>query len=467
MNIQNELQNKKIAVVGVSVEGLETVKYLSKFGLSVTVCDKKNKAELGTIYQILVKLGVKLSLDNNYLQELKNFDIVFRTPGMPLWTREIMDAKDSGVVITSQTKFFFDHCPCPIIGITGTKGKGTTTTLIFEILKKAGKKVFIGGNIGQPPLSFIDQLEPSSYAVLELSSFQLEDLDKSPHVAVVLMTTQEHLASASRENPNYHRSVEVYRAAKANIVLHQMKGDFTIINADSPHSRLMAKKTKAQVYFFSKEYPVRGIYLKDRNNLITIHINGKDIFIGDVSKAILKGRHNRENMMAAALTGYLLGIDKEIIFSVLMSFEGLEHRLEFVKTIHGVEYYNDTFSTTPEPAIAAIRAFPDKSIILIAGGSDKGSDYSELGKTIVNSPVKSIILIGDMAEQIEQAIKIAGGGKEIIHLNKNPMEDIVKRAAEKGVQGDIVLLSPGCASFDMFKNYKERGRSFKDAVLAL
>lgn len=469
MDIHKKLQNyigkKSVCIVGISVEGVSTAKFLLKHHIPVTICDQKSKEELA-IYEELLTKGAKFILGTDYTDYIQKFDIVFRTPGMPLWHQTIVNAKKHGLEITSHTKLFFKLCPSSIIGVTGTKGKGTTTTLITEILKAGGIKAYVGGNIGTPPLEFIDQLESSSYAVLELSSFQLEDLEKSPHVAIVLMTTQEHLASASLESPNYHRSIDEYLSAKLNIVKHQTHDDIAIFNADYEGSRSMVSKTSAKTYFFSKEKEVIGAYLK-QGEILCLKTNHKEVIVGDVTHAQLKGRHNRENMMAASLVTYLLGIDPSIIYQTILGFKGLEHRLEFVRSVSGVDYYNDTFSTTPETTIAAIRAFPNKNIILIAGGSNKGSNYRELGKAIVESSVKSVLLIGDMANSIDEVIQEAGGGKEVIRLGKPSMKIIVEMANEKASDEDVVLLSPACASFDMFKNYKERGTLFKDEIEVL
>ena len=356
--------------------------------------------------------------------DLRKFDLVFRSPGF--WRLSPM-FKQTGAEISSVTKLFFDLCPAKIIGVTGTKGKGTTTTLIYKMLRAQGKRAFIAGNIGKPMLKLLPRLKPDDWVCLELSSFQLQDLTKSPHISVVLNITQDHL--------DIHRNLQEYRQAKTNIVRHQKQKDFAVLNADYATTKKLAALTKAKVYWFSSK---------------TLKI--------DRTKVKLRGSHNLENIAAAMTAAGLAGVSIKNQEKIIYSFAGLEHRLEPVRTVAGVQYFNDSFSTTPETAMAAIKSFTEP-MALILGGSDKGSDYRQLGRTISLQPnLKAVILIGQMGPVIKRFIKNYHG--LVVQGGKN-MKEIVKQSQNLAVRGEVIVLSPACASFDMFKNYKDRGNQFK------
>jgi len=475
MNTES-LKGKKIAILGFSIEGLSVARFLDRHGLSFTILEKNEPNKLLPEAQEFLKThDYRLITGASHLDRLSQFNLISRSQGIPLWNLKIAEAKRSGVEFTSVTKLFFDFCPGQIIGVTGTKGKGTTSTLIYEMLKASGFDVYLGGNIGQSPLDFIDKLKPSSWAVLELSSFQLEDLDRSPHVAVVLMVTSEHLASQAPDSPNYHRTLSEYLEAKKNLVRFQRSDDSVVINQDFEESRQTVKATPAQRYFFSvKETVEGGVYLFD--DWLEACLDKVCLRVCRRDEVFLRGEHNLQNILAAATTALILKADLDKVVDVIKTFKGLEHRLEFVREIDGVKFYNDSFSTTPETAIAAIRSFTEPKIIIL-GGSDKGSDYKELGQVIAQSEnVKAVILIGVTADKIKDSIWRGFRGLEDpkgnpieasrlkIVENLGSMKEVVKKASELGQSGDIVLLSPACASFDMFKNYKDRGQQFKDCV---
>jgi len=468
MEINNRFTGRKIAVLGLSTEGQTMIKYLRKHGVKIWACDKKEKKDLGKTYYRLKRLGAIFQLGPSYLDDLEKFDLVFRTPGMPLRLPQLKEARKRGIEVSSQIKLFFNLCPCPIIGVTGTKGKGTTVTLIGEILKNEGKKVFVGGNIGSPPIEFLDKLTPSSWVVLELSSFQLEDLTQSPNIAVVLNITSDHVAfPLSPDAPNYHLSWKDYVRAKKNIVRYQTKEDFALINADYEIPRSFIRETPAKIFYFSRKEEVsRGAYVQGGKIWLKVIDKARKARqeICRISEVGLRGVHNLENITASMVAASLAGVNLSSIRKTVLSFRGLEHRLELVKEAERVEYFNDSFSTIPETTIAAIRSFKEP-IILIAGGSEKGADYTELGKEIAKSTVRTLILIGEMAERIEEAV-MKSSKLRIIKGLKN-MKDIVKIAKKEAKPGDIVLLSPACASFDMFKNYKDRGEQFKYWVKSL
>lgn len=451
---ENQFRDQKVGVLGLGDENVALVEFLIKQGANVVVCDEKEKGELGEYYRRVKDLPVQFRLGPHYLDHLDDFVTVFRTPGLPYFNLKIQQAKKTGVKISSQTKLFFALCPSPIIGITGTKGKGTTTALIGEILKKAGRKVYVGGNIGNPPIVFLNQLTKDDLVVLELSSFQLQDLDKSPHIAVILDIKVDHL--------DYHKDEKEYIEAKRNILYHQVKKDFAIINADYLTSVEFAASTPGQIYWFSRRKSVDlGTFVL--NQQLILRSEDKEYPIIETNKVQLRGEHNLENICAAITASFLAGADMTSIQKAVSDFKGLEHRLEFVREINGVKFYNDSFSTTPDTTIAAIRAFSEP-IILLVGGSEKNADYSELSQVIKESSVKTVIAIGETAKKIIGQIKMLT--IEIIQGIK-PMDQAVKIAQELANPGDIVLLSPASASFDRFRNYKERGKIFREEVAKL
>ena len=469
MLIKSPYKNKQVAIVGLSTEGIDSVKFFVKEGAMVTCCDRRNKEQLGETYEMLDKQKVKFSLGPNYLDNLEKYDLIVRTPGAALFLPQLEEALKRKQIITSQIKLFFEECPCPVIGVTGTKGKGTTVSLICEILKNSGFVTHVGGNIGKPLLSSVRNIYKNHIVVLELSSFQLEDLDKSPHISVILNITQEHLNNMDPMATNYHKTRDDYVKAKENLIKHQKPADFCVINADFDTSKSFSKLTKAKTYWFSKQQQVQGVYVKSGEIILNLnHIKEK---IASVDRLLLRGRHNWENISAAILAAYLAGAKIKAIKSTVVSFKGLEHRLELVGEINQVKFYNDSFSTIPETTIAAIKAFSE-NIILIAGGSDKGSNYTQLGQDLINSRIKTLILIGLMASKIEDAIlqasrKLNQPVSFKIVRNLTNMQSIIDTAFNEAKQGDIVLLSPACASFDMFKNYKDRGNQFKYYVKEL
>ncbi len=424
-----DFKGKKIAVLGLGVEGESSVEFFKKQGAQVSVLDIKD--------------------NKGYLKDLNQYDIIVRSPGVRLDNLEILEGK-----VTSQTKLFFDLCPCSIIGVTGTKGKGTTSSLIYEMLKTEGKDAYLGGNIGVPPLTFLEKLTSGSIVVLELSSFQLIDLSKSPHIAVMLMTTSEHL--------DWHKDVLEYIDAKRNILRHQVESDFAIVNKDYPASRESDVYSSAQIFYVSREDEVmEGCFVKNEN--VTVRRGGVEQEIIETAEILLPGKHNLENVCAAAMAAILAGVSRKNIAQVLRTFKGLEHRLELAREVNGVRYYDDSFSTTPETAIAAIEAFTEPEI-LILGGSSKKSDFKELGQLIFEKPnIKAIIGIGVEWERIKESIGHQRAGLTYIEDCKN-MTEIIIAVSKIAEDGDVVLLSPACASFGMFENYKDRGEQFKKEV---
>lgn len=423
---------KKVAVIGLGIEGRDAVNYLLKQKAKVTLFDKKSENELD--FSGMDKEKIDLICGDNYLEDgINGFDIIVRSPGVYPYTREIIEAQKEGAVLTSAIKIFFDECPGKIIGVTGTKGKGTTSTLIYEILKDAGCDVYLAGNIGKPYLKLLPLLNKSSYVVMEMSSFQLIDMQKSPHIAVVLNITEDHM--------DWHKNSDEYIDAKKNIVRHQTSGDYAVLNDGYDLPRSFYKYTKAKILYSSKY----------------------NLALPEGTKFMLRGEHNLENIGAAISVARILKIPELTITKVVENFKGLEHRLEFVAEVSGVKYYNDSFATGPQPTMAAINSFTEPETIIL-GGSDKGLDFGELRKLIAGKEnVKNLILIGDIGEKIGGGIK----NKNIINLGHVSMIQIIDTARKVAKPGEVVVLSPGAASFDMFKNYKDRGNQFKQAVLNL
>lgn len=456
-----DYKNKKVAVIGLGVEGASSAMFLSQIGAHVTILDQKPEAELDqALLSNLKKIGIEVITGQNYLNTLLSFDLIVRSPGVLLTTPKLQEAREKGIEITSQTKLFLDLCPSQIIGITGTKGKGTTASLIFDMLKQAGKDVYLGGNIGLPPLTFLEKLTKDSWVVLELSSFQLQDLHKSPHIAVKLMVVPEHL--------NYHKDMAEYVDAKRNILRFQTSGDFAILNRDYIPVNESDIHTEAKVYYVSRERNTdEGCFLKE--HALWVRMNGPEYKVIDIKDILLPGSsiggHNLENVASAIMAATLAGVSRENIESTIRSFKGLQHRLELVRELNGVKYYDDSFSTTPETAIAAIQAF-DSPEILILGGAGKNSDFTELGAVIGRAKnIRAIIGVGAEWERIKAVLP--KGKLTLVIEGAKDMQTIVAAAAKIAQPGDVVLLSPACTSFDMFKNYKERGEQFGSIVRTL
>lgn len=438
-----------VALLGYNTEGKISYEYYKKLGANITICDEKTDLE--------VPAGAQAQLGEHYLDNLDRFDVLVRTAGMP--PRVILAANPGvGGKITTLVNEFLRVCPTRnIIGVTGTKGKGTTSTLITKMLEAAGKDVHLGGNIGVPPLTFLDKLTPDSWVVLELSSFQLIDVQHSPHVGVCLMIVPEHL--------NWHADMAEYMEAKSQLFAHQNSDDIAIYFADNENSREIAAAGAGRKlpYYRSPGAWVNG-------NMLTI--GGQEICRTDELK--LLGTHNWQNACAAVTAVWQAGIhDVDAIRSALTSFSGLEYRLELVRELNGVRYYNDSFGTTPETSIVALQAFTEPKV-LILGGSDKGVEFGELAKAVKANNVRQVILMGNttntanptVTPKVEAALRAKGVDNiaSLVSAGGPTMAEVVQAAHDAAQPGDVVVLSTGCASFDMFTDYKDRGNQFKQAV---
>ncbi len=451
-------ENKKVAVLGWGINGLDAARYLARRKAKITILDAKEKVDLD--FSGFDIRHVDLRLGPNYLKKgLKNFDIIFRAPGVYRYLPQIVEAESSGVVITSAVREFFNTFDGTIIGVTGTKGKGTTSTLIYEILKESEKEVYLAGNIGSPILTLLSNLNKNSIVVLELSSFQLIDLNKGPHIAVVLNVTEDHL--------DWHKNRIEYVDAKKNIVRYLKDSDFAVINADyeTPLSFVKEIKSLAMTYYFSTHRELPGCYIK--NSTITLNWRDEITSVGVVGNLLLRGKHNWENVCAAVCASSLAGATIDSIKKTIYSFKGLEHRLELVDKVKSVTFYNDSFSTNPQTTIAAIYSF-EEPLTIILGGSDKGLDYDEMGKEIAKAKnIRNVVLTGHIAGIIKKSLEVSRYSGKVVELKTKDMKAIVEKCFEITEKGGVVLLSPATASFDMFPNYKERGKEFKKAVKLL
>ncbi|HHT9137309.1 MAG TPA: UDP-N-acetylmuramoyl-L-alanine--D-glutamate ligase [Candidatus Wunengus sp. YC60] len=460
--MQYEFKNKKITVMGLGLfgGGVGVAQFLARQGAHVTVTDLRNVTELSPSLKQLEGLPISYKLGGHHEEDFTNADMVIVNPAVPKNSKFIQIARNNHVTIDTEINIFFKLCPAPIIGITGSNGKSTTTTLSGKILQETTRKTWIGGNIGKSLLGSLEEMKPTDVVVLELSSFQLEELNntkKSPHISVVTNISPNHL--------DRHANMDEYIQAKKAIVLHQNSGDCAILNYDDPELRRWEKDCKGHVLWYSaKQALANGAFIK--NNDLVISVNGQNTAIPCVSSVKIPGIHNLQNVLAASCAAYLAGARKQHIEKAVTTFTGLEHRLEFVREVNGVKYYNDSKATTPESSIAAIVAF-QAPVILIAGGYDKGSSFREFAEACARN-TKSVVLIGKTAGKINELILEKKGKKETpsVCLQKT-FEEAFLQANALAKAGDVVLLSPACASYDMFINYEHRGRQFKDMVQAL
>lgn len=456
---------KTVAIVGFSVEGKDTIDFFLHEDCKIVCCDRRRKEELAERIALYETKGTKVTFfcGPSYLDGLQNADVIVRTPGMNPRTPELVEAQRRGVELTSATKLFFELCPASIIGVTGTKGKGTTSTLVYEVLRASGKTVYLGGNVGIPLLSLVPSMQKTDWVVYELSSFQLEDMTQSPHVAVVLRITQDHLANFDQNASNFHETRDAYVAAKSQIVRHQKAEDIVVLNAGDHTSKSFSQLTPARKYYFDRFSDNADCFVRDHS--VYLREGGIEKEVARADSVKLRGDHNLENIAAATLVCRSIGISLDVIKETARTFDGLEHRLEFVRTLHGVSYYDDSFSTIPETTIAAIEAFTEPKV-LILGGSEKKSDFSQMGRKISETNVIGVVVVGDMTDRITEALGKAKFRGTIVTGCTN-MRDMVKKAQKMAPVGSVVILSPACASFGLFTNYKDRGKQFKHEVLSL
>ena len=451
-----ELNGKRVLVVGLGKSGVASALFLKAYGARVTVSDTKSGDDLRNEIPVLLDHGITVETGGHGERTFQGQDLIVVSPGVPVDAPPLAQARSLGESVVGEIELAAQFLPGPIIAITGSNGKTTTTTLTGEIMAAGGFPTLVGGNIGTPAISLAERATRDSVIVLEVSSFQLETIQTfRPKVSVILNVTPDHL--------DRHRTFDAYVNAKARIFENQRGDDFTVLNADDPTCVSMAARTKAQVFWFSRQKEVeRGAWVREGAVLFRDSRGQREIL--QVSDIPLKGAHNLENVLAAVCAGALMGCAPEKIRQAVANFKAVEHRLEFVATIRGVDYYNDSKATNVDATIKALESFP-ANIHLILGGKDKGSDYSVLND-LLRQRVKRVYTIGAAAAKIEsQIVSTKNGGPELVHAET--LENAIRKASTIAQPGDIVLLAPACASFDQFKNYEQRGGLFKEIVRSL
>ena len=447
-----ELSNKRVLVVGLGKSGVASALFLKAQGARVTVSDAKPEDQLRDEIPVLLDHGIAVETGGHGERTFRGQDLIVVSPGVPVDAAPLVQARALGEQVIGEIELAAQFLPGPIVAITGSNGKTTTTTLAGEIITAGGFPTVVGGNIGTPAISLVARAKSDTVVVLEVSSFQLETIQTfHPKVAVVLNITPDHL--------DRHRTFQAYVDAKARIFENQRPDDFAVLNADDATCAELPKRTKAQVFWFSRKKEVNaGAYVRDGRVWFRGGNEQQEVML--VSEIPLKGSHNVENVLAGICVGRLMGCKPDQISRAIRDFKAVEHRLEYVATVAGVEYYNDSKATNVDATIKALESFPG-NIHLILGGKDKGSDYAVL-KDLLRNRVKKVYTIGAAAAKIESQIK---GAADIVHAET--LDNAVKRAAASASPGEIVLLAPACASFDQFKSYEHRGRVFKQLVNSL
>ncbi len=449
------INGKKVAIIGLGVSNIPLLEYLYNLNCSVSVFDKREVEKLdANAVKKINDYNFKLYTGKDSLKELVNFAVIFRSPSCRPDTPEVLEEVNRGAILTSEIEMLMQTCPGTIIGITGSDGKTTTTNLIYYILKEKGYNCYLGGNVGIPLFTKVKEMTPDDIVVLELSSFQLMDMQISPHISVITNISPNHL--------DIHKSYEEYIEAKKNIFKYQTEKDILVINYDNEITKKFGSEANGKVIYFSRKEKLddgiicdNGIVKSCENKLRRHILNTKDI--------LLKGEHNHENICATIAATKSL-VEPEIQAEAIRKFKGVEHRLEFVREINGVKWYNDSIGTSPSRTIAGLKSF-DEKIVLIAGGYDKHLDYTPIAKPIVEN-VSKLILMGATAKKIDEAVsnELKAEHKEMEIYYCDTLKETVDKAYEIATPDEIVLFSPASASFDMFKNFEERGNLFKKLV---
>ena len=446
-----ELNGKRALVVGLGKSGVASALFMKAHGARVTVSDTKSGDELRNEIPVLLDHGITVETGGHGERTFRGQDLIVVSPGVPVDAPPLVQARSLGETVIGEVELAAQFLPGPVVAITGSNGKTTTTTLTGEIVAASGLPVLVGGNIGTPAISLAERAKAETVIVLEVSSFQLETIQTfRPRVAVVLNVTPDHL--------DRHRTFEIYTDAKSRIFENQQGSDFAALNADDPTCVAMAARTRGQVFWFSRHKEVeQGAWVREGDIVFRDGKGQREIL--QVSDIPLKGAHNLENVLAAVCAAVLMGCAPEKIRQAVHDFKAVEHRLEFVATINSVDYYNDSKATNVDATIKALESFP-ANIHLVLGGKDKGSDYTVLND-LIRQRVKRIYTIGAAAAKIESQVK----GAEVVHAET--LDNAIRRAYAAAKPGDVVLLAPACASFDQFKSYEHRGRLFKEIVQGL
>ncbi len=446
---------RKVAVIGMGISNLPLLDYLYEKKANVTIFDEKDLDSISNdIMEKIREYGFQFHFGENCLEYLKNFNLIFRSPSCLPTRKELEEEAKRGAIVTTEIELLMKMCPCKIVGVTGSDGKTTTTSLINAILKHAGYNTFLGGNIGTPLFTRLNEMKPSDVVVLELSSFQLMGMEVSPHIAVITNITPNHL--------NIHKDYQEYIDAKKNIFKYQEQDDILVLNYDNEITKECAKEAHGKVIFFSSKTKLDNGYIVDEDVIKKCEDKVRKHIL-NVEDVILRGNHNYQNI-ATAIAATSPMVDMEKAIEAIKEFKPVEHRIEFVREIDGVKWYNDSASSSPSRTLSGINAFKE-DIILIAGGYDKNLDYTPLAKTIVNK-TKALILIGQTANKIFDAVKseLELENKELDIYMCNSLEETIQIAKKRAKSGQVVLFSPASASFDMFKNFADRGNKFKKLV---
>ena len=455
--LQNLIQGKKVAFIGAGVSHKRCIEQFVELGAQVTLCDQKKSLEdFGAYADTLRRLHVRLSLGEHYTDGFAGQDIIMRTPGYEYYKPELQAALQAGTKVTSEVELFFELCPCEIVAVTGSDGKTTTTTLISKMFEAAGRKVFLGGNIGAALLPQLADVTPEAVAVVELSSFQLISMRVSPKVAVVTNVTPNHL--------DHHKDMQEYIDAKRNILLWQVPPCRAVLGFENEISRGMQKDCKGEQVWFTRPHGTdKGAFLRESDDTLCYAENGVVTPILPRAEVKLRGLHNVENLLAA-IAAVWGRVPVEAMRQVGSTFTGVEHRIEPVRTLDGVTYYNDSIASSPTRTIAGLRSFNQK-IILIAGGYDKKIPYEPLAPEIL-AHVKTLVLMGATGPRIEAAVRACPGFDEsaLTILHADSMQHAVELARGAAQPGDVVSLSPASASFDLYPNFEVRGRDYKNIV---
>ncbi len=448
-----QIRGKRVAICGIGHNNVPVIKQFLMHGAVVTACDRRTRDQLGeNVAAELESLGATLSLGEEYLSCVTDMDLILRTPGMKPYLPPFEAARAKGIPVTSEMELFFELCPAPIYAVTGSDGKTTTTTIVAGLLRAAGKTVHLGGNIGRPLLPDIDLVKPSDVAVVEISSFQLTMMTQSPHVAVVTNVAPNHL--------DWHTDMDEYIDAKRNLIAFQTAADRAVLNADNDITAAFAENVKGECLRFSRQSAQEGAWLNE-DDVLCVTKDGVTTPIVAAKEIRLPGVHNVENYLAAfaAVWGE---VPVDVMTQFAREFGGVAHRCELVKERRGVKWYNDSIGTSPSRTIAGLKAF-DRKVILIAGGYDKHIPYDPIGPVVMET-VKLAVLMGATADAIEAAIRACG---ELPIARVHSMEEAVETAARLSAEGDIVFMSPASASFDLYRNFEERGEHFRRCVEAL
>lgn len=451
---KKDICGKSAAVVGIGVSNLPLVRILADCKAKLCIYDKRTKEQLGEIYDELAGYGAEMVLGEHYLDKIKDgTDILFKTPGIRCDVPAIYEAEKNGTKITSEMELFFETCPCKIISVTGSDGKTTTTSLIYEMLVKAGYTCHLGGNIGRPLLPDVENMKPEDICVVELSSFQLHTMKQSGDIAVVTNVTPNHL--------DWHTDFDEYKDSKKAVFKYQNENDRVVLNYDNDITRDFRKETDNGVFFSRQACVDNGFCLE--GNMIVRRKDGKTVReVLDINTIYIPGMHNVENYMAAAAAVEGLA-DDEVIRRTAVDFKGVPHRIEFVRELDGVKYYNDSIASSPARTTAGLKSFGDKKVILIAGGYDKKIPFDDFGAAVCEH-VKALVLVGVTSDKIEKAVKEAKNYNDLPIYRCSEFKEAVEKARDISKDGDTVILSPACASFDLFKNFEERGNTFKQIV---